>query len=150
MFEKILVVCMGNICRSPVGEALLKQIFPEKTIESAGIISERSRLVGKPVDEMMQKTAQNHQLDLSAHRARQLTEPLCHQADLILVMEKKHFGLVHQIAPTSLGKIMLFGHWLPVQQEIPDPFQKSQVIFEQVYEMLVHAAKQWEPKLIGY
>ncbi|HEH9676614.1 TPA: low molecular weight phosphotyrosine protein phosphatase, partial [Pasteurella multocida] len=51
MFEQILVVCMGNICRSPVGEKLLQHHFPEKNITSAGLVTERSCLVDKPADD---------------------------------------------------------------------------------------------------
>lgn len=147
MFEHILVVCMGNICRSPVGEARLKQAFPHKSIRSAGIITAQSGLVGKPADPMMRNIAHANQLDLSRHRAKQLTASLCQQADLILVMEKKHIERVQQIAPTSLGKIMLFGHWLTDQQEISDPYQKSQETFEYIYQRLINAAEQWTKKL---
>ncbi|MDY0631626.1 hypothetical protein NMW18_02905 [Pasteurella multocida] len=95
---------MGNICRSPVGEKLLQHHFPEKNITSAGLVTERSRLVDKPADDMMIKIASQHGLNLSAHRAKQLTSALCHKADLILVMEKAHIELVHQICPLSQGK----------------------------------------------
>ncbi|MDF5612440.1 low molecular weight phosphotyrosine protein phosphatase, partial [Vibrio parahaemolyticus] len=48
MFSNILVVCVGNICRSPTGERLLQQLLPDKQISSAGIAVEKSRLTGKP------------------------------------------------------------------------------------------------------
>ncbi len=51
MFSNILVVCVGNICRSPTGERVLQQLLPNKTISSAGIAVEKSRLTGKPADE---------------------------------------------------------------------------------------------------
>ncbi|HDR0998625.1 low molecular weight protein-tyrosine-phosphatase [Pasteurella multocida] len=147
MFEQILVVCMGNICRSPVGEKLLQHYFPEKNITSAGLVTERSCLVDKPADDMMIKIASQHGLNLSAHRAKQLTHALCHKADLILVMEKAHIELVHQICPLSQGKVMLFGHGLTASKEIPDPYKKSQEMFEYAYQMLDSAAYQWKKML---
>ena len=51
MFNKILVVCVGNICRSPTGERVLQNLLPNKEVASAGIAAEKSRLIGKPADD---------------------------------------------------------------------------------------------------
>ena len=81
MFNKILVVCVGNICRSPTGEALLKQKLPNHTIASAGV----GALVGDPADAQASQVAQQHGVDLSTHVAQQLTSELAAQYDLMLV-----------------------------------------------------------------
>ncbi|MGL4220446.1 MAG: protein tyrosine phosphatase, partial [Shewanella sp.] len=73
MFEKILVVCVGNICRSPTGERLLQAHFPLRDISSAGI----SALVDKPADKLAYEVAFKHGLSLEKHCARQLTQALC-------------------------------------------------------------------------
>src|SRR3546814_3067238 len=83
--NRILLVCIGNICRSPLAEALLKQHFPDKTVHSAGLAA----LVGHPADSTAQDIAHQHGLDLSAHRAQQITQAMCRSADLILVMESE-------------------------------------------------------------
>ena len=84
MFNKILVVCVGNICRSPAAEAKLRQLAPASVqIASAGI----QALVDHPADPQAQEEARKDGLDLSAHRARQLTDAMCQAHDLILVME---------------------------------------------------------------
>lgn len=62
MFDSILVVCVGNICRSPTGERLLKRHLPEKEIASAGI----GALVGKTADKSAISIAEKHQLSLEA------------------------------------------------------------------------------------
>ncbi|HDR1021074.1 TPA: low molecular weight phosphotyrosine protein phosphatase [Pasteurella multocida] len=147
MFENILVVCMGNICRSPVGEKLLQQYFPEKSIISAGIVAEESGLVGKTADPQMIQIAKQSNLDISCHLAQQLTPTLCNQAELILVMDKEQIELVHQLCPASIGKVMLFGHWLTPQLEIPDPYKKDIGIYDSVYKKLELAAYQWKQKL---
>lgn len=148
MFERILVVCVGNICRSPVGEKLLQQHFPDKQICSAGIASERSGLVGKAADSMMVEQAASHHLDISTHQSQQLTPALCAQADLILVMEKGHIEQVRQISPESSGKVMLYGHWLDEnEKEIPDPYKQSREFFEHAYSLLAKAALAWQKKL---
>ncbi len=145
-FQHILVVCIGNICRSPVGEAMLKQCFPNKMIDSAGIFTERSGLSGKLAENTMVELAEKNQIDLSKHQAKQLTEEQCKQADLILVMEKSHIALVEQISPSSRGKIMLFAHWLG-QKDIPDPYRQSTEVFEFVFSLLKSSACKWQEKL---
>lgn len=142
MFDLILVVCVGNICRSPTGERLLKQALPTKKIASAGL----GALVGKPADEMATQVANQHNLSLEGHEAQQLTSSLCRQYDLILVMEKKHIDGVNRIAPEVRGKTMLFGHWLN-QQEIADPYRKSREAFEFVYSQLEQSAQKWAQAL---
>ncbi|WP_454877787.1 arsenate reductase/protein-tyrosine-phosphatase family protein [Serratia inhibens] len=138
MFDSILVVCIGNICRSPTGERLLKQKLPDKKIASAGI----SALVGKSADASAIKVANEHQLSLDGHIAQQLTKELCREYSLILVMEKAHIDAVCRLAPEVRGKTMLFAHWLG-QQEVPDPYRKSTEAFEFVYRLLAESAQKW-------
>ncbi len=146
MFNKILVVCVGNICRSPSGEYLLKQHLPNKTINSAGVATAKSGLSGKPADEMANTIAQEHGYSLEAHQAQQLTSELCRDHDLILVMEKGHIDAVSQIAPEARGKIMLFGQWIG-KQDIPDPYRQSKEAFEHAYTLIEQASNAWAKKL---
>lgn len=145
-FNHILVVCAGNICRSPTAEYMLKGLLPHKHISSAGIATERSRLTGKPADDAAKTVASGHGLDISQHQARQLTPELCRENDLILVMEKGHINAVADICAEARGKTMLLGQWLG-QREIPDPYQKSTEAYEQVYNLLEQATQAWVSKL---
>lgn len=138
MFNSILVVCVGNICRSPTGERLLQKALPEKKISSAGLHA----LVGKPADVMACDIARQHSLSLDGHVAQQLNSSLCRQYDLILVMEKGHIDAVCKIAPEARGKTMLFGHWLE-QLEIADPYRQSREAFDFVYNLLDESAQKW-------
>ncbi|KEY57835.1 protein-tyrosine-phosphatase [Serratia sp. DD3] len=138
MFSSILVVCIGNICRSPTGERLLQRALPDKKIDSAGL----SALVGKPADASAIEVANQHGLSLIGHQGKQLTAAMCRQYDLILVMEKKHIEAVCRLAPEVRGKTMLFGHWL-AQSEISDPYRKSREAFEFVYHLLNDSAQKW-------
>lgn len=142
MFNKILVVCVGNICRSPTGERLLKHYQPALTVESAGL----GALVGKGADATATSVAEDHQLSLAGHSARQLTGRMCREYDLILVMEKRHIAALCEIAPEMRGKVMLFGHW-DGEREIPDPYRKSREAFEAVYTLLDRSARQWAQAL---
>ncbi|SSY80962.1 low molecular weight protein-tyrosine-phosphatase [Alysiella crassa] len=144
MFNKVLVVCVGNICRSPTGEYLLKQRLPKHEIASAGV----GALVDKPADPQAQAVAQQHGVDLSPHIARQLTPEIAAQYDLILVMEQGHIDAVSKISPSARSKTMLFGQWLPQgRRDIADPYRQSDEMFQIVYTQLKQAADLWAEKL---
>lgn len=138
MFESILVVCTGNICRSPLGERYLKKLHPSKKIESAGT----GALVGYEADVNAIKVASHKGISLDGHQARQLTRNMTREFSLILAMDKSHVEYIGKIAPEARGKTMLFGHWLN-QREIPDPYRKSEEAFNSVYDLIEQAGQKW-------
>lgn len=142
MFNKILVVCVGNICRSPSGEYRLKSLLPHKEIASAGV----GALVGKPADKMASAVALENGLSLEGHEAQQLTSELCREYDLILVMEQGHIGVVTKVAPEARGKTMLLSHWSG-KEDIPDPYRQSKEAFDHAYKMINQACVTWAKKL---
>lgn len=143
MFDKILVVCVGNICRSPLGEYLLESLLPNKKVVSAGV----GALVGEPADKFAMQVAIDHGINLGGHHAQQLTADLCRDFDLILVMEQEHIDAVTEIFAEARGKTMLFAYWLD-QQTIPDPYRQNKQFFEQTYQLLEASAVAWAKKLI--
>ena len=138
MIKSVLVVCVGNICRSPTGERLFKRALPDLDVRSAGL----GALVGHAADRMASEVAAAQGLSLEGHQAQQLTAEMCRQADLILVMEKRHIEQVNRIDPAARGKTMLLGHWLN-QKEIADPYRKSREAFEEIYGLLENATQKW-------
>ena len=138
MFNSILVVCVGNICRSPIAERMLQRLLPDKNISSAGV----GALVDHPVDEVAAKVASEHGLDTSGHIARQLTPDLCKGVDLILAMSEENRDQVYRIAPESRGKVMLIGKWLD-DAEIPDPYRQSRRVHGEAYQLLDLATQSW-------
>lgn len=144
MFQNILVVCMGNICRSPTAERILQKKLPNHRISSAGI----NALAGKDADFQAIKTALKHGVIVAGHTARQLTPQMCDEADLILVMEPAHIDMVANIQPSALSKAFLLAQWLP-KKNIPDPFKQSSEMFEAVFLQIEQAADTWADKLSG-
>ena len=90
MIKSVLVVCVGNICRSPTGERLFKRALPHLPVASAGL----GALVGHAADKTATEVAAEKGLSLEGHEAQQLTASLCREYDLILVMEKRHIEQV--------------------------------------------------------
>ncbi|HDR2621088.1 TPA: protein tyrosine phosphatase [Enterobacter chuandaensis] len=142
MFNSILVVCTGNICRSPIGERLLRQHLPDAQVTSAGIFG----LEGRPADAAARAVALRHGVSLEGHVARKVTRFLLQKSDLILVMEPEHLRFIASIAPENRGKSLLFGQWLETK-DIPDPYHKSREAFEYVFEQLGKASQEWARRL---
>lgn len=141
MFNKILVVCAGNICRSPTAEYLLKAKIKNqanKQVDSAGLTA----LVGKGADKTAAEVAAEYGIDLSPHSAQQLTAELISEYDLILVMEQRHLDDIHLQFPAARGKTFLLGKWLD-NIDIPDPYRKQKPAFEHVYKLIDEAATAW-------
>ncbi|WP_341644723.1 low molecular weight protein-tyrosine-phosphatase [Thauera sp. SDU_THAU2] len=141
MFEKILILCTGNICRSPLAEALLRdraQAQGKKVlVRSAGI----GALVDHSADQTTQQVAGLHQIDLGGHRAQQLNLELTRWADLILGMEKHHLDYTNDLDPTTRGKTFLLGHWS--KAEVPDPYREPQEAHQLAYDIIAEAVEQW-------
>lgn len=145
MFNHILVLCTGNICRSPVAGAMLASRLPGKQIETAGL----NALEDRGVEPNARALAEADGLDVGEHQARQLTREMLQRADLVLVMSDGQRMAVGQMDPAALGKTMLFGRWLDGGQgrEIPDPYRKSPEAFKHVHQLLRQAADSWTSKL---
>lgn len=141
MFNNILVVCVGNICRSPMAEYLLRHKLshkPDMTIESAGI----GALVGKPADPTAVELLAEQGIDASAHRARQVTAGMLARADLILAMESKHLKHLYELAPQIRGRAFLLGKWQD-DQPVPDPHRQQRPAFEHAYKLIDQATDSW-------
>jgi protein-tyrosine phosphatase len=140
MFNSILVVCAGNICRSPTGEYLLKDKLKDRKINvsSAGLTA----LVGKGAEATATSIALTKNIDMSEHKGRQLSSALIVENDLILVMEERHLSDLLGQYPQARGKTFLLGKWIE-NTEIPDPYRQSHEAFDHVYQLIDRACNAW-------
>lgn len=140
LFNSILIVCAGNICRSPMAEYLLKQAVLDKgiSVSSAGLTA----LKGEGADKVAQETAARHGLDLSTHISRQINGQMLAENDLILVMEQRQLEDLAARYPHVRGKIFLLGRWLD-NAEIFDPYRKSPEAFDRTYDGIERACQAW-------
>ncbi|WP_338922373.1 low molecular weight protein-tyrosine-phosphatase [Pseudomonas silesiensis] len=144
MFNKILVVCIGNICRSPTVEALLKSRLAHRGIDvsSAGL----GALVDKPMDKIALEVLREHGGDHPDHKARQLTREHLQHADVILAMEQGHVDAIIKMAPEVRGKTFLLGKWQN-NQEISDPYRQQKDAFDHVFQLMTQGVDSWSKKL---
>lgn len=145
MIRKILVVCTGNVCRSPMAQGLLKhtvsQICSNEThelmVKSCGLTA----LVGQPAVESAINVMQQKGIDITDHRAQQIDEKHINWADLILVMEEMHREVIHARVPSSRGKVFKLGHFSDI--DIPDPYRQPKDKFVEVLDMIDEGVSEW-------
>ncbi len=128
--DNILVLCIGNICRSPIAEGLLKQAFPEKNITSAGL----GALVGHPADPSAVKISEEHGLDVTDHRAQAISSVLVNQADLILTMDMEQKRHVESHYPSARGKVFRLCEFK--QMDVADPYREGYESFRKAYALI--------------
>lgn len=142
--NNILTVCVGNICRSPVAEALLKNRLPGRKVWSAGLHA----LVGHGAEATARDIAAQHGLDLSAHRAQQVAGWMCVQADLVLVMETGHQHELERLYPLARGKIRRLGEYGPQGAfDIADPYLQPRAAFEAAHAAIALGVDEWARRI---
>lgn len=123
---RVLMVCSGNTCRSPMAEAILARCLADAGPAGVSVTSAGTgALPGAPASEGAYLVALEDGLDLSAHRARLLTPALVRDADLILVMSGGHLRRVEELGGS--GKAHLLGTYGGEKEgtEVGDPFGGS-------------------------
>ncbi|GGB74827.1 protein-tyrosine-phosphatase [Flavobacterium suaedae] len=148
---KILMVCLGNICRSPLAEGILQSKLPSDKfiVDSAGTGNWHA---GEQPDKRSMKTAKNRGLDISTQRARQIKTSDFEDFDYIFVMDSSNYENVIKLAPNKAAKnkvtmIMDFLH-ADGGIEVPDPYFGGNDGFENVYDMLDETCTIIADKLI--
>ncbi|KGY13321.1 phosphotyrosine protein phosphatase [Vibrio tubiashii] len=144
--NNILIVCSGNICRSPIAHALFEKHMPSLNIDSAGVFVDRHQLSGVHPVTNSQSVAKQNGLDISRLQAQQLTPELVSQHDLILVMTHEHIEQVAQVSQGARAKTLLIGQWIGVG-EVHDPIGQEMEVFEQCFSVLERAVLSWKSRL---
>lgn len=145
------MVCLGNICRSPLAEGIMRSKLPENFIvDSAGTISMHE---GEHPDRRAIKTAAKHGIDISKLRSRPIKKDDLEQFDKIFCMDLKNLCDVSSLAEneTERQKISLLLNETGNNRnaEVPDPYYGDIEDFENVYQMLDKACETIKQKLIS-
>lgn len=143
---KILMVCLGNICRSPLAEGIMKHKAAERgldwQVDSAGTGAWH---LGERPDSRSIQTARKYGLDITGQRARQINASDLEQFDLILAMDKSNYEDIQRLANSRLqsSKVQLILDYVEPgrQRSVPDPYWDDDG-FDQVYQMLDEACER--------
>jgi protein-tyrosine phosphatase len=145
----VLVVCTGNICRSPTGEGVLRELAKQRgladriVVRSAGT---EDYHVGEAPDARAVRHASLRGYDLSAQRAQQVAPAHFRECDYILAMDRGHLRILEDLAPEgSRARLALFleasERWKG--EDVPDPYYGAAAGFERVLDMVEEAAGRW-------
>lgn len=141
--ERVCVVCLGNICRSPLGEGVLRQAVMTSglrtRVDSAGTGSWH---VGKAPDRRSIAEARRRGVDISNQRARQWTVSDFRNFDVILAMDRSNLNDLKALARSAedAEKVKLF---MPDGSDVPDPYYGDAEDFAHVYDLVEEAAQHW-------
>ena len=124
-----------------MAEALLKQRYPDKVIDSAGV----GALVGHPADPAALEIMTKQQLDITNHVAKQIDEKLVLKADLIFTMSDSQTKWIEERWPFCRGKTFKLGHWQ--DKDIADPYKHDVSAFKTAYQDIVDGLEQWAGKI---
>jgi len=145
----MLAVCLGNICRSPMAEGLLRHHIQQHglraKVDSAGTSNHHQ---GEPPDRRAQQEMKRHGIDISSQRSRPFVHADFETFDLILVMDQSNLRDVLAMAQGKdewVDKV----HLILDDEEIPDPYYGGASGFAEVFEMLDRASEDWVRSLKG-
>ncbi len=144
----VLMVCMGNICRSPLAHGLFEHLVEQEglsdriRVDSAGT---HAYHVGEQPDPRSQETAlRRGGIDLSQQRARKVRAEDFERFDYVLAMDAENYHNLQRICPSGYDeRLSLFLDYAPQrkEREVPDPYYGGAEGFERVYEMVDEAAR---------
>lgn len=140
---RILFVCLGNICRSPLAEGVCRHLIRQRNLEDRVTVDSCGTggwHVGQPPDARMRSTAERHGVSMQGQQARQFRTADFERFDYILVMDRANLRAVRSQDPTGryADKVRLFRTYDPEpgNHEVPDPYYGGTEGFEKVYTMV--------------
>ena len=153
--HRLLFICLGNICRSPMAEGVFRRVIEEEglaerfEIESAGLGDWH---VGQPPDIRAQAAAEARGIDISGQCARQVEGTDFSRFDLLVVMDRSNYAELRRRAPREVhAKIRHFLEFAPHvgTKDVPDPFFGGAEGFDQALDLIEAAAQGLLASLVG-
>jgi low molecular weight protein-tyrosine phosphatase len=142
---RVLFVCMGNICRSPLAQGVFENVLRREGLEDEVFVDSAGTgawHVGEPPDRRAQRSASSRGLDLSSQRARRIAPEDCEYFDYILTMDEENYRAVASLCRGSavVRPFLDFAHDTQ-EREVPDPFYGGPEVFEHVLDLVEEASE---------
>jgi protein-tyrosine phosphatase len=145
--HRVLFVCLGNICRSPTAEGVLRNLAAHEApalaleIDSAGTADYH---IGAPPDPRSQRAAKKRGIDISSLRARRVRAADFLRFDLILAMDRENLRELEAMRPDNArAQLKLFLEYAPQAKlrDVPDPYSSGDSAFEEVLDLTIAASR---------
>ena len=141
MIQSLLTVCIGNICRSPIAEGLFRHYAEENDLQMRVFSAGLGALVNHPADPFSVELMDEIGIDISQHRARQITSRIVAESELIITMESWQQRKVEEQYPFARGRVFTIGKWS--NSEIADPYKKPREAFEAAFKGIQEGYTEW-------
>jgi protein-tyrosine phosphatase len=139
MPTRILFVCTGNLCRSPMAASLLQHRLGDAAeVGSAGLMA----VDGRPLDPVAGRVLAARGVAVPPHESRRLRLADLERAELVLAMEQRQIAALRALAPDARARTFLLGKWHG-DIEIPDPYGRDDRAFDQCCALMDDAIEQW-------
>ncbi len=138
------MVCLGNICRSPLAEGITRHLIEERNldweVDSVGTIGWHE---GNPPDERSIDSAAARDIDISSQRSRRVTYDDLVKSDLIVAMDAQNYQDILRLHPKAKEKLHLMMNYLHPSEnrEVPDPYHGTPQDFQNVFDLLFEACE---------
>ena len=139
--RNVLVVCLGNICRSPMAQGLFQSALPDARIDSAGLVARE----GQPADPIACELMGERGISLQTHQARQLNSQMCQNAVLILVMDREQRRAIEERYQFAIGKVFRLCEFS--DQDVLDPYRAGREAFQRSLSLIEDGAQQWAQRI---
>ena len=143
---RVLFICLGNICRSPLAQGVFEEVVRREGLEDEVFVDSAgtgSWHVGRPPDERAQRSASLRGLDISVQRARRVTPEDCERFDYMLTMDEANYSALAALCRGVSAEVRPFLDYAPdrVETEVPDPFYGGSEGFEHVLNLVEEASE---------
>jgi protein-tyrosine phosphatase len=138
--RRVLIVCTGNICRSPMAEGLLREaIHKDPHLGARGIEVRSAGIHGweaAPASELAVEVMRERGVEISCHRSQPLSEVLVETADLILTMTAAQEGWIRHLFPEAGGKVMRVSEYAGTTGDVEDPYGEDRAEYARCADAL--------------